>query len=65
MLGSVNASVADFKKGIEELSGANQKYPEAIRKVITDKIPVDQFQKAFEVHDVNSIKTVIEWEAVG
>ncbi len=64
MLGSVNASVADFKRGIEELTAADQKYPDAIRKVITERVPVDEFQKAFEVHNVNSIKTVIEWEEV-
>lgn len=61
MLGSVNASMNDFKKGIEELVLANEKFPDAIHKVITDKIPVGDFQKAFDIHHVNAVKTVIEW----
>lgn len=62
MLGSVNASVNDFKTGIEELTEANQQYPDAIVKVITERIPVANFQDAFTDHDPNEIKCVIEWE---
>lgn len=62
LVGSVNASINDFSRGIEELSEANQKYPEAIGKVITSRIPVDKFQDVFKSHDVNEIKSVIEWE---
>lgn len=64
MLGSVNAGMDDFKRGIEELTAAHQKFPEEIRKIITGKIPVEQFQKAFDSHDANVIKTVIEWGEV-
>lgn len=61
-LGSVNASIADFAKGIEELSAAHEKYPDAISRVVTSHIPVDNFQDVFDHHDVNEIKSVIEWE---
>jgi threonine dehydrogenase-like Zn-dependent dehydrogenase len=62
VLGSVNASVDDFRRGIEELTQASQKYPEAIDKIITEHIPVERFQDAFGRHNVNEIKTVVEWE---
>lgn len=62
MLGSVNAGMADFNKGIEELLEAHHKYPEEIHKIITDKIPVADFQKAFDIHNADSIKTIIEWQ---
>lgn len=62
MMGSVNASVNDFKRGIEELTEAGRKYPNAINKVITERIPVSSFQNAFTNHDSNEIKCVIEWE---
>lgn len=62
MMGSVNASLNDFKTGIQELTEANQKYPDAINKVITERIPVANFMNAFTEHDPNEIKCVIEWE---
>lgn len=62
ILGSVNASIDDFKRGIEELTQASQKYAEAISKIITAYIPADRFQDAFGRHDINAIKTVVEWE---
>lgn len=61
-LGSVNAGINDFTRGIEELTEANEKYPDAINKVITSRIPVSRFQDVFSSHDVNEIKSVIEWE---
>lgn len=62
LLGSVNASIEDFKRGIEELTEASEKFGDAIGKVITEYVPVDRFHEAFERHDANEIKTVIEWE---
>lgn len=62
ILGSVNASIQDFQRGIEEIGEAHQKYPDAIGKVITSRVPVDQFQDVFTKHDANEIKSVIEWE---
>lgn len=62
LLGSVNASIEDFKRGIEELTEASEKFGDAISKVITEYVPVDHFHEAFERHDANEIKTVVEWE---
>jgi threonine dehydrogenase-like Zn-dependent dehydrogenase len=63
MMGSVNAGLDDFHTGIRELEEAYQKFPDAIDKVVTARIPVADFQKAFSRHDANDIKVVIEWEA--
>src|SRR5699024_8760405 len=62
MLGSVNGSMYDYKRGFEELATAAQKFPDAIHKMITDKSTVGRFGDAFDIHHVDSIKTVIEWE---
>lgn len=62
VLGSVNAGIGDFERGIEELSQANEKYTEAIGKVITSRVPVDRFEDVFASHDINEIKSVIQWE---
>ena len=62
MLGSVNASVNDFKTGIAELQQAHEQYPDAIGQVVTHKIPIDRFDDAFDKHNADAIKTVIEWE---
>lgn len=61
-LGSVNAGIDDFSRGIEELTQAHEKYPDAIGKVITSRVPVAHFQDVFTHHDANEIKSVIEWE---
>jgi threonine dehydrogenase-like Zn-dependent dehydrogenase len=62
LLGSVNAGIDDFKRGIQELGQANRQYPEEIARVITRKVPVDSFQEVFTSHDAEDIKAVIEWE---
>lgn len=62
VLGSVNAGIDDFTRGIAELTEAHEKYPDAISKVITSRVPVDHFEDVFTHHDVNEIKSVIEWE---
>lgn len=62
MLGSVNASVEDFEKGIAELEQANKKYPEAIRQMITERYPVEKFREALlSHHNADEIKCVIDW----
>ncbi len=65
ILGSVNASMDDFTRGIEELTEAHEKYPEELDKVVTNRIPVAHFEKAFDGHSTDTIKTVIEWEKPG
>lgn len=62
LVGSVNASVDDFKRGIEELTEANKQYANAINKVITERVPIDRFEDAFTNHIADEIKCVIEWE---
>jgi hypothetical protein len=41
---------------------SQEKYADAIGKVITERTPVASFQDVFTHHDVNEIKAVIEWE---
>lgn len=62
MVGSVNAGITDFERGIEELTEADRKYHDAIGKMITGRIPVARFKEVFAGHDVNQIKEIVEWE---
>lgn len=61
MLGSVNASIAHFEMGLADLNAASKKWPGLVQKLITQKIPYTQFEKAFSEHSPDEIKVVIEW----
>lgn len=65
VLGSVNAGIDDFHRGIEELQQAHRQYPDAIQKVITNKTPVKDFRDALLHHGADEIKHVIEWAPLG
>ncbi len=61
MLGSVNASIDHFKMGIADLEAASKKWPGLVQKMISQKIPYAQFEKAFSEHSPDEIKVVIQW----
>lgn len=63
MLGSVNESIHHFEQGLIDLQAAKQKWPGVIQKLITQKVPVNQFEKAISHHTPDEIKVVIEWSA--
>ncbi|HUQ97071.1 MAG TPA: zinc-binding dehydrogenase, partial [Chitinophagaceae bacterium] len=61
MLGSVNASIAHYKIAVHDLEASLQKWPQAIKAIITEKIPFEQFDRALHQHSNNEIKVVVEW----
>lgn len=61
LLGSVNASYAHYEMAVAFLQQAHEKYPEAINKLITDRIPYSDFQTALHQHSPDEIKVVVAW----
>lgn len=62
VLGSVNASIHHYKMAVADLHGSFKKWPGAIRKVITKRIPFEKFEKALHEHSQNEIKVIVDWE---
>lgn len=62
VLGSVNASIDHYNMAVADLHGCFEKWPDAIKKVITEHIPFEYFEKALEQHTQNEIKVVVDWE---
>lgn len=64
MVGSVNASIEHFKKGVDDLKAAVEKWPGVVDKMITQKYPYTDFQKVFSEHSPDEIKVVLEWSSM-
>ncbi len=64
MIGSVNANREHFRLAIDDLEQMHHTWPDAIKKVITHRLPYDQFDAALHQHAADEIKTVIKWDGV-
>lgn len=60
MLGSVNASRKHFQIAVNDLKQAHQKWPEAVKRLITRKVPYTNFEAAL-LPSEDDIKVVVEW----
>lgn len=61
VLGSVNASTDHYKMAVEDLYASYKKWPEAIGRIITERVPYQNFKTALHPHSVDEIKVVVEW----
>ena len=61
MLGSVNASLHHYQMAVDDLGASLKQWPEAIKAVITDKIPYQDFDAALHNHNANEIKVTVQW----
>lgn len=61
LLGSVNASKAHYEMAVEDLLKSFEKYGQSIKRLITDRIPLENFYKALTEHTPDEIKTVVTW----
>ena len=61
VLGSVNASPDHYRMAVEDLQGCKEKWPEAISRVITERVPFSEFKTALRVQSQDEIKVVVEW----
>jgi glucose 1-dehydrogenase len=62
LLGSVNASLQHYRMAVADLEACKQRWPDAIGRVITEKIPYTNFLQAIQDHGPEEIKVVVEWE---
>jgi threonine dehydrogenase-like Zn-dependent dehydrogenase len=61
ILGSVNAGIRHYRMAVDDLEASLQRWPEAIKAVITEKIPVKNFEQALHQHTAEEIKVVVDW----
>ena len=61
ILGCVNASHHHYKIAVDDLSRIIEKWPDAIRSVITEQVPFSNFEKALHHHSAEEIKVVVQW----
>ncbi len=64
IVGSVNASRHHFQNAVNDLQQARQTWGGLIDRVITDRLPYAEFDKALTQHTDDEIKTVLEWKHV-
>ncbi len=61
MVGSVNASITHFGMAVDYLEQSMKQWPDAIKKVITSKIPYANYDHALHDHSPDEIKVVVDW----
>ena len=62
ILGSVNASTANFETGIKDLEKAKNRWGDLIDGIITKRIKYTDFSDAIHMRSADDIKTVIRWD---
>lgn len=62
VLGSVNASPAHYQMAVKDLEASLARWPGAMTAVITQKVPVAEFDKALHRRGANEIKVVVDWK---
>jgi threonine dehydrogenase-like Zn-dependent dehydrogenase len=63
MVGSVNAARDHYQMAVDDLQRAQLIWPGLAAQLITLRIPVAEFIRAFAEHSADEIKTVIEWKS--
>ncbi|MEP6664056.1 MAG: glucose 1-dehydrogenase [Verrucomicrobiota bacterium] len=63
MVGSVNAARDHYQMAVDDMQRAHALWPGHVEKLITNRFPAAEFQKAFEGHPTSEIKSVIEWKS--
>jgi glucose 1-dehydrogenase len=61
LLGSVNASLEHYQMAVDDLRASLERWPAAIKAVITDRVPYTEFSRALQYPSAEEIKVVVEW----
>lgn len=62
VMGSVNASPFHYQMAVDDLGRILEKWPQAIKAVITERVAISQFKNALQHHLPNEIKVVVQWD---
>jgi threonine dehydrogenase-like Zn-dependent dehydrogenase len=65
VFGSVNAHRMDFERGVADLLAIRQRWPGALERFITRRLPMQRIREALDTKDEGGLKTVIEVSAGG
>jgi threonine dehydrogenase-like Zn-dependent dehydrogenase len=61
MVGSVNASQAHFQLAVDDLLRARYLWGDHVDRLVSHRLPFQEFQQALTHHDSEEIKVVLEW----
>ncbi len=59
-VGTVNANIIDFQKGVEDLKLLNSKYPDFLKNIRIDRIDAENFKEGFE--NFKELKAVLVFD---
>ena len=62
LLGSVNAGQRHWELAVVDLENAKKRWGKTIEKLITSRVPYDQFKELFLSKHADEIKVVITWQ---
>jgi glucose 1-dehydrogenase len=63
MVGSVNAARDHYQMAVDDLHRAHSLWPGHVARLITHRVPVSEYMRAFDAHPADEIKSVIEWRS--
>lgn len=63
LIGSVNASIDHYRTAVQDLQASIQKWPGVLEKVITERVPYYDFERALKAHSADEIKVVVDWHS--
>lgn len=62
VVGTVNAPKAAFENGVRDLADFVRKWPKQLASLITERVPIDQYQQILAGRQADEIKTVLTFE---
>ncbi len=62
IVGSVNSNRRHFEMALKDISEVNNQLNHVLEKMITRRVPIQDYQRAFDLSDKKQIKTVVEIE---
>jgi len=61
VVGSVNASIEHYNIAVADLLACKEKWPKAIQRMITQRLPFSDFRRVLQHHSADDIKVALEW----
>ena len=62
VVGSVNAGVHHYKMAVQYLEETKARWPQAIERIITERVHFTKFDTAMHTQNENEIKVVVDWQ---
>lgn len=62
IVGSVNAGIQHYEQAVDYLQKSKERWPDAIEKIITNRVHFTEYDKILHQHTPDEIKAVISWQ---